>query len=137
MWSCMECKRIGRELAKIISVWFNSSINALQLYLKRIETRGAWMRLDKYVINKLLVLDPTSLSKRERKILLTIFENIRSEAFPSFLEQLKKKYSPRVMLDKAILEILGFDEKAAEQLIDKLYPALANEIEQLKTLMAG
>lgn len=41
------------------------------------------------------------------------------------------------MLDKAILKILGFNEKDAEQLIDKLYPALANEIEQLKTLMAG
>ena len=130
-------KGLDDELAKIISVWFNSSINALQLYLRRIETRGAWMRLDKYVIKKLLVLDPHSLSKRERKKLLTIFEKMRSKAFPSFLEQLKEKYPPRVMLDKAILEILGFDEKVAEQLIDKLYPALANEIEQLKTLMAG
>lgn len=128
-------KGLNDKVAKMISIWFNSSINVLQLYLKRIETRGAWMRLDKYVINKLLVLDPISLSKQKRKTLFSVFDNIKNEAFPSFLEQLKKKYYPRVMLDKAILKILGFDEKDAEQLIDKLYPALAKEIEQLKTLM--
>jgi type I restriction-modification system DNA methylase subunit len=130
-------KGLDDENAKIISLWFNSSINALQLYLKRIETRGAWMRLDKYVIEKLLVLNPNLLTKQERKMLFSVFEDIRSEPFPSFLEQLKTRYSPRVKLDKVILAILGFDEKAAEQIIEELYPALANEIEQLKTLMAG
>ena len=38
---------------------------------------------------------------------------------------------------KAILKVLGFGEDEIDRILDYLYPALANEIEKLKTLMAG
>ena len=40
-------------------------------------------------------------------------------------------------MDKAILKVLGFADDEAKDLIDRLYPAMVNEIEALKTLMAG
>jgi hypothetical protein len=46
-------------------------------------------------------------------------------------------FSAGVEIDMAILEVLGYSEDEAKQLLDNLYPALANEIGQLKTLMQG
>jgi len=40
-------------------------------------------------------------------------------------------------IDKAILKILGFSDNEINDILDFLYPALANEIEQLKALMKG
>jgi len=40
-------------------------------------------------------------------------------------------------MDRAILRILGFSEDEINQLLDYLYPALAKEIQQPKTLMQG
>jgi len=36
-----------------------------------------------------------------------------------------------------VLRVLGFDEDEVRRILDYLYPALANEIEQLKALMKG
>jgi len=36
-----------------------------------------------------------------------------------------------------LLQMIGYSEDEIEKLLDYLYPALANEIEKLKTLMAG
>ena len=123
--------------AKILALWFNSTVNALQIYLKRVETRGAWMELHKYVIDDLFALDPTKLSAKEKKELLQLFESVKDVKFPSFLTQLKEKDKNRMKIDKAFLKIMGFTEKETKQILDFLYPALANEIEQLKALMKG
>jgi len=123
--------------AKILALWFNSTVNALQIYLKRVETRGAWMELHKYVIDDLFALDPTKLSAKEKNELLQLFESVKDVKFPSFLTQLKEKDKNRMKIDKAFLKIMGFTEKETKQILDFLYPALANEIEQLKALMKG
>jgi len=53
------------------------------------------------------------------------------------LKQLKDKFPARVAIDKTVLKVLGFNDDEIDRILDSLYPALANEIEQLKTLMAG
>ena len=40
-------------------------------------------------------------------------------------------------MDKLTLRVLGFGDDEIDRILDYLYPALANEIEQLKTLMQG
>jgi hypothetical protein len=50
---------------------------------------------------------------------------------------LKNRFPLREEIDKAVLKVLGFSDDEIERLLDYLYPALANEIEQLKTLMEG
>jgi len=57
--------------------------------------------------------------------------------FPSLLKQLKDKFPVRVEIDKLMLGVLGFGDDEIDRILDYLYPALANEIEQLKTLMRG
>jgi len=48
---------------------------------------------------------------------------------------LKTKFLARIAIDKTVLRVLGFGDDEIDRLLDNLYPALANEIQQLKTLM--
>jgi hypothetical protein len=41
------------------------------------------------------------------------------------------------MVDRILLKLLGYDKDKIEEILDYLYPALANEIENLKQLMEG
>lgn len=123
--------------SRILTVWFNSSINILQLLLNRSETRGAFLEISKYILDKFLILDPQNLSEREKKSLLHVFEKVKDATFPSILDQLKKRFPLRVEIDKAVLKVLGFGDDEIDRILDYLYPALANEIQQLKTLMTG
>jgi len=69
--------------------------------------------------------------------LLKTFDEVEDTDFPSILEQLKTKFSDRLTIDKALLRVLGFGEDEINRILDNLYPALANEIQQPKTLMQG
>ena len=77
------------------------------------------------------------ISKKEKDSLLQLFDKIRNVSFPSIVEQLKNRFWAREEIDKTFLKILGFNDKETKEILDFLYPALANEIEQLKALMKG
>ncbi|MFQ5621572.1 MAG: hypothetical protein ACE5FT_07090, partial [Candidatus Nanoarchaeia archaeon] len=66
-----------------------------------------------------------------------MFDEYCNERFPSLLNQLKNRFPSRVAIDKTLLKVLGFSEDEIDRILDYLYPALAKEIELLKTLMAG
>lgn len=134
LWSL---KGVDEEEAMILSLWFNSTPNLLQIYLQRMETRGAWMEINDGMINDFLLFDIDSLKKSEKKHLLDLFEQMKNIEFPSIIEQLKTKFAPRKELDTMFLQLMGYPGKEADQLLDYLYPALTNEIEKLKTLMKG
>jgi len=134
LWSL---KGVDEEEAMILSLWFNSTLNLLQVYLHRIETEGAWMEINDGMLNDFLLLDIGSLNKKEKKRLLSLFEKIGKIEAPSILDQLKTKFAPRKETDTTLLQLLGYSSKEADQLLDYLYPALADEIEKLKTLMEG
>jgi len=128
---------VSKDYAKILSLWFNSTVYVLQIYLNRVETRGAWMQFHKYVMDDLLTLHPLKITENQKKMLLKTFEKVKDVEFPAFFKQLKNKFWARVEIDKAILKTLGFSEQETTQLLDYLYPALTKEIEQLKVLMKG
>jgi type I restriction-modification system DNA methylase subunit len=134
LWSL---KGANDEEARILSLWFNSTLNLLQVYLQRVETEGAWMEINDGMLNSFLLLDIGSLSKNEKKQLLDLFEKIGMTESPSILDQLKNEFAPRKKLDIMLLRIMGYSENDADLLLDYLYPALAEEIEKLKTLMEG
>jgi hypothetical protein len=134
MWSV---KGFNEEEAKIFVLWFNSTLNLLQMLIYRTETRGAWMKLHEYQIRESMMLNPNALTHQERKHLLDLFVKLKKQEFPSILEQLKIKFPLRVEIDKAVFRVLGFGDDEISRILDYLYPALANEIEQLKRLMEG
>jgi len=134
----MYCfKDIPESDAKVLTIWFNSTLNILQIFLDRNETEGAFISLPKYSLLENYVLDPSKLSNEQREALLNLYDEIKEIEFPSLLKQLKDKSPARVEIDKLVLEVLGFEDSEIGNILDYLYPALTNEIEQLKTLMAG
>ena len=134
MWSV---KGYNDEDAKIFSLWFNSTLNILQMVIYRTETRGAWMKLHEYQIRNSLMLNPKELTKKERTELLNLFDKIATREFPSIVAQLRDRSNLRVQIDKMILKILGYNDEETESILSQLYADLTIEIEKLKTLMAG
>jgi len=134
MWSV---KGFNDNDAKVFALWFNSTLNLLQMVIYRTETRGAWMKLHEYQIRDSMMLNPRKLMKKEKHDLLSLFKKIKSTEFPSIIDQLKNKFPLRVEIDKTLLKMLGLDDDEIARVLDYLYPALANEIEKLKTLMEG
>jgi len=84
-----------------------------------------------------LVIDPRKLSEYEKSELIGAFDKVKSIDLLSILEQLKTKIQARTEIDKIVLRVLGFGDVEISRLLDYLYPALADEIQQLKTLMQG
>jgi len=123
--------------SKILTLWLNSVFGLLQILLLRKETRGAYIRLDASVIRQIMIPNIDSLPEKALSLLLQTFSAIQNVEFPNILDQLRNRFSTRAETDKMLLEFLGYDKDEAQRILDYLYPALANEIEQLKTLMAG
>jgi hypothetical protein len=134
----MYCfKNVAESDAKILTLWFNSTLNVLQVFIDRIETEGAFISLSKYSLLDAYVLNPSKISKEERDAMLSLYDKIKSVEFPSLLGQLKEKFPARVEIDKLMLKALDLSDDEIRHILGYLYPALANEIEQLKTLMQG
>jgi len=130
MW-CV--KGLSDEDAKILALWFNSTLNLLQVYVLR--TLDTWMKIHDYTLKEFLTLDTTRLDQDERKELLELFNEVGTVKLPSILQQLKQKHPTRRKIDKTILKILGFDEKEIDERLDELYTLLADEIERLGIFM--
>jgi len=123
--------------AKILALWFNSTLNILQILKERVETRGAFLEIPGFVLDKMIVLNPSKLSAVQKEKLLRLFDQLRNISFPSVLEQLKTGFHARADIDKTILGIFGLSDNEINSILDYLYPTLTNEIQQLKTLMQG
>jgi len=133
MWSI----RLPDEPAKILALWLNSSLGLLQMLMLRRETEGAYLWFVASTLRKFLIPNLDVLSKEDFKRLLEIFEEKSKIEFPSLLDQLKNKFSAKIEIDRTFLRIFGFNKNEIEEILAFLYPALANEIEQLKALMKG
>ncbi len=122
---------IPDECAKILALFFNSTINILQVLLSRSETRGAFVEISKYILQDFLTINPEKLSENEKGLLLNIFQEVKDVELPSILTQLKDKHPVRKKIDEAFLQILGKNID-----LDIIYEKVANEIEVLKKLMS-
>jgi hypothetical protein len=131
LWSLLD---LEDEDAKILALWLNSSLNILQLLYTGVACEGPWMTLHNYMLNGLFVLNPKKLTKKERRKLLKIFEEIKNVSLPNITEQLSKKNNVRKTMDKALFEILGY-ESITEKFLENFYSSTQNEIEIINRLV--
>ena len=106
----------------------------LQTYIKRVETGGAWIEVNKEMIKEFLVIDINSLSLENKKQLLRLFDKVHQMEFPSLIVQLQEPFPVREAIDRAFLTIFGFTEEASTQLISALYKKLSKDLSQLEKL---
>jgi hypothetical protein len=95
-------------------LWFNSTLNLLQVYLQRMETGGTWMEINSAMISDFYILNVDLLSSDEKSQLVDLFESLRKIPFPSILDQLKTSFAPRKEIDLAILRLMGYSKNDAE-----------------------
>lgn len=164
-WSRAATSSIGGlkdSDAKIISIWLNSTFNVLQMLIERKETEGAWMEINKFILKKMKVLNPITLSDVQKKKLLNVFDEVSKVEFPTLWKQLamngKRKYftkeefkklaedfeglenilgqgfAPRKMIDETILEIMGVLKSKQREIMDKLYSGILKELSVLKNI---
>lgn len=154
---------IDDDLAKCICVWFNSTLGFLEFLTERMETRGGWMQLHKFIMKELLVPD---FNETQREDILELFGRISSKNFPSLVEQfalltpsrsltkslmerlskafgeeilemIGKGFVPRESLDRTILTVLGWKKKDIDETLKWIYPSVLREILILREIMVG
>jgi len=128
-------KNVQGNYGKVLTLWLNSTINLLQTFIFRTETRGAWMKIHDYMLEELLVPKHDKLSKTHYDALINVFEQVGSVEFPSILKQLKDKHPLRRLIDETWLKVLGY-KGDSHRLLERLYDSLYEEILVLKKMMA-
>jgi hypothetical protein len=128
---------LSHEDARVVTMWYDSSFNILQILLERVETEGAFLETPVFVCEELSVLDSAKISKDAKDGLLDLFDSTADEPQESILTQLQENAAWRTRLDLAVASALGFPREEAESLVMTLHSKLANEIEVLQKLMAG
>jgi len=126
-------KKVNAEDAKILSIWFNSSLHLAQLLLNKVE--DVWVDIHEYVLENLLVLDLESLSARDKRKFVELFDEVGHSPFPSLAEQIHTRSKLRVKMDKLVLEVLGYEKSEISGILDSLYTNLSSEFEQLSRSM--
>ncbi len=125
------CINTDVKTAKILTLWLNSSFSIIQLLLTRRETGGTWGELVKEDLMRYFV---PKLNNKDFNHLLEIFDDIKDLEFPSVAKQFEKPFRGRTIIDKAFLEILGFESEEIEDILRNLYLYVAEELKNLNDI---
>jgi len=126
-------KNINENDAKILTLWMNSILNLAQVLVNKIE--DVWINIHQYALDEYLILDASKLSKHQKDMLLKLYDELKVIDFPSLKEQIMKRHKARQKLDSAILELMGYSEDEAHDLLNELYNAFTCEFEVLEEFM--
>ena len=124
---------LDKDLMKLITLWNNSTIHLLQVFLNRKETRGGFMAVDSYNFESYIIINFSKLTEKQKIKGLNLFKELKDIKFPSILEQLKQDVN-RIKIDNYFLKNL-FPKKDFENLGSNLRKQLFDEIQNLKLLM--
>ena len=123
---------IGND-AKIFTLFWNSSINVLQVLSNKKETQGAYIQILAYSFKDFLVPDTSLISPDDKLKLIACFDEVSKEDMPSILNRYDCMDKLQLRIDMTVFEALGI-EYDEDQLKD-LYNFISGEIKKLKTVM--
>ncbi len=129
-------RNLSTEDAKLLCLWFNSSLFLIQMLEQRTQTRGTWVRLDKKRIARTNVPDFASLSHSQRERLLRTFDELSKLEFPSLLNQLKTSFTGRRAIDDAWLQVMDGSSVEKSHLIQDLHRYLYTTLSDLIQAMS-
>jgi len=127
-------KNLEPNKCKILCLSLNSVLTLTQFMTLKSETLGGYIRLSAKDWSLTKQLNYDNLSDDVKKRLLFLFEELRNVNFPSIIEQLERRFQPRVKLDTEVLKCLGFNELEIENILPKIYDALVCELKAIKDM---
>lgn len=121
-WSFWSVRGLELEDARLLALWWNSTLNLVQLIENRAEVQGAYMSWLKSDILRLRVPDLPRLPAAARSSLLRTYTELSRVSFPSLISQLEGQFDGRLRMDDAWLRALNLPY-STKQLTD-LYLAV-------------
>lgn len=128
-WQFWCIKTANLTQAKVLGLWWNSTIHLAQLFLSRgrgMGTYGGWERGD---LEPLPVLDSRRLGSEAIGSLLATYERWARVPFPSLHTQLAQRHEGRVDIDNAVCKALGISPSVVG--IPELYRTLLDRIDSI------
>ena len=126
-------KGLSYDEAKVLTLFWNSSVNILQLLFQKTETEGGFIEIQGYRLNELMVIDPSRLLEEDRKEVIKIFDELSKEQLPSIVERYEQKSGIQLKIDLAISKAIGLN--ADENRLRETYTYITEELRRLKGVM--
>jgi len=147
MWVPVEPKRLSSndgtsinssDVARMLSLWFNSTFGLISLLAFREETTGVWSEWKTERVRILKTLNPKTLDSSQIESLLSLWHQLKEVRWEPLYTQLdnaiRDENHPRRILDKGIVNTICKKE-IAESELTALYNQVIKELIALKRLM--
>jgi hypothetical protein len=118
--------------AKGMCVWLNSTIALIELLMSFTETRGSFIEVTKEKLLEFHLPDPSIC---DMKGLLTAFNETSDIELPPIIEQFENPPETRRIIDRAVLNTIGYNDKEIKEILPSLYQAMATELRSWRELM--
>ena len=135
-WNCWVLDVPNMELAKWITLWWNSTFHILHLLQKRTDVRGSVVKWRKDDFLDAPIPDFSKLSESERRQLSTAFVRLSKKDFPPFAKQFHGDCELRMELDTIIGLALGAKKEILQKQLKVAYEAIATELDNMVTAMS-
>ena len=126
------------DVAKCLTLWFNSTLGLLSLLASREETRGAWCEWKMERVKKLRVLNPRELNWSSIKALLELWPKLSELKWDRVYNQLQEAVEnpnhPRRILDETLIKTIT-GKSVNEDDLKTLYKKLRMELDLLRAVM--
>lgn len=124
----------SKEEAQIFCLYFNSIFFLVQWFMRREETSVRFPDLREDDLELMHILSPEAIDQERREELVALFDSIKNLRFPSLMEQLQNPPSVRLDLDRTILRTLGLLPSRVDEMLPRIYTALATEFKVARGL---
>ena len=106
---------------KLLCMWFNSSFFIVAILGRARITRGTFMDLEEYALDRCPVPDVGQLTQEQCNMINQLWEKIRNIEVPSLIEQLESNHPFRAELDDGILQILGISNAERRTFLTNIF----------------
>jgi hypothetical protein len=131
-------RNLTAQHAKVLTLWFNSTIFFLTFLANRMQTRGTFGQIDRRQLTSLKCLAFSKLHEDQMAHLVDLFDKLKGTDFPSIKEQLETDFEGRVAIDDAFMGILGLRSESERANLGKtLRKAASDQIGVLQRAMSG
>lgn len=118
---------------KALCILFNSTYFWAQFFFTKEESTGRWLNIRVTDLTQIEFPALTNLPAEQLEPLLSVFEEVGKEHFPSLMEQFETGYEGRLAIDRAVLKCLGVTTVSDNDL-RKVYEVLYDEMQKIRRL---
>jgi hypothetical protein len=109
---------LDSQVARILGLWFDSSLGILQFLLTRLPGRGGWRKYRKYSQQRFVCPDVSSLNAAEVEELESCFDEFAHVEAPSLVEQMTLNADSEQLTNNDLTHLTmhfeGLDQKLGE-----------------------